>query len=106
MHSAPIVALSVLGDVLLSLGGDGKLAAWKIGAYTKPEVGCEGRYAPLQGGMGRCRKRGIAVCECVRGVLSGRQLLSSPSYDPAVREAVREAGRCCTVCQAGWGGIG
>lgn len=38
VHTAPIVTMLVMGHLLLTLGQDGQLAAWKIGSYSKPEA--------------------------------------------------------------------
>jgi hypothetical protein len=37
-HTGAILSLMVLGDLLLSLGADGKLVVWRIGKYDTPEV--------------------------------------------------------------------
>ncbi|KAI8469981.1 MAG: WD40-repeat-containing domain protein [Monoraphidium minutum] len=37
-HSGRVLQLLVLGDLLLSLGADGRLLVWRIGAHAAPEV--------------------------------------------------------------------
>ncbi len=37
-HTGPVVQLLVLGDLLLSLGRDGRLLVFEIGTYDTPKV--------------------------------------------------------------------
>ena len=38
-HKGDVLQLLCLGDLLLSLGSDGRLLVWAIGEYAEPKVG-------------------------------------------------------------------
>ena len=47
-HRGSVIQLLVLGDLLLSLGKDGKLNVWRIGNYTAPIVSCSLIFMPFR----------------------------------------------------------